>query len=141
MNDKVHVDRDPIYLLLEEFNKTLQSSKAEQTQILSEIRTTVSSVSERLARMEAQDLGKRIQMLDDDLRGMRNGEISRLKEKIQALEQSQPDLKPITENIALLMDERIENKAAMRVWFLLASTVGSLVGALIIVAARAWLEK
>lgn len=141
MTEKVHVDRDPIYLLLAEFNETLQSSKAEQTQILSEIRTTVSSVSERLARMEAQDLGKRIQMLDDDLRGMRNGEISRLKEKIQALEQSQPDLKPITENIALLMNERIENKAAMRVWFLLASTVGSLVGALIIVAARAWLEK
>lgn len=140
MTEKVHVDRDPIYLLLEEFNKTLQSSKAEQTQILSEIRTTVSSVSERLARMEAQDLGKRIQMLDDDLRGMRDGEISRLKEKIQVLEQSQPDLKPITENISILMNERLENKAAMRVWFLLASTVGSFVGALIIVVARAWLD-
>lgn len=141
MTEKVHVDRDPIYLLLEEFNKTLQSSKAEQTQILSEIRTTISSVSERLARMEAQDLGKRIQMLDDDLRGMRDGEISRLKEKIQALEQSKPDLKPITENISILMNERLENKAAMRVWFLLASTVGSFVGALIIVVARAWLDR
>lgn len=139
MTDKV--SQDPIYLLLAEFNKTLQASKSEQTQILSEIRTTVSSVSERLARMEAQDLNKRIQMLDDNLRGMRDGEISQLKEKIQALEQTKPNLKPITDNVALLMNERIENKAAMRVWFLLASGVGSFAGALIIVVARAWLER
>ena len=63
MAEKVHVEHDPIYLLLAEFDKTLQSSKAEQTQILSEIRTTVSSVSERLARMEAQHLDALAQIL------------------------------------------------------------------------------
>lgn len=129
-------NKDNIYLLMVEFNKTMQTAQAGQNQTLAEIRSLVSSVSERLARMEAQDLGKRIQIVDEDLRAMRDGEIARLRDRLNSLEAAKPDLKPLIDDINSLKNDRIDSKATQRVWLLVASGAGSFIGAAALVLLR-----
>lgn len=134
-------NKDSVYLLMVEFNKTMQAAQTGQNQILTEIRAVVSQVSERLARMEAQDLGKRIQLLDDDLRTIRDGEISRLRERLQSMENSPKiDLKPLQDDIQDLKNTRVESRASQRIYIAIAGALGSFLGAAALVVLRAILS-
>jgi len=120
-----------------EFNKEMQAAQTGQNQILTEIRAVVSQVSERLARMEAQDLGKRIHLLDDDLRTIRDGEISRLRERLQIMEDSPKiDLKPLQDDIQDLKNARVESRASQRIYIAIAGALGSFLGAAALVVLR-----